>query len=76
MGLLPKYKYYTYKLIYKTKMSFRPKLNTVVVNFTILAAILKILAPLKLKDFLQLSKNVVSRPQETQKKSLVLLSSV
>ena len=57
-------------------MSFSPKLNTVVVNFTILAAILKILAPLKLKDFLQLSKNVVSRPQGTQKKSLALLSSV
>jgi len=55
-------------MIHKTKIHSKPNLDTAIVNFTILAAIFKILTPLKLEDFLQLSKNVASRPQGAQKK--------
>jgi len=63
-------------MIYERKIHSKTELATAIVNFTILVAILKILTPLKLEDFLQLSKNVASRPHGAQKKSLALLSSV
>jgi len=55
-------------MIYETKKHSKPNLATAVVNFTILAAIFKILTPLKLEDFCSLAKMLPLDPMELRKK--------